>query len=101
MISGEKPAARSCRSGKWPELDILEPAWAAVILKADIAAPGVFFVGDVELVGAAVGALVGLGPLIEVHTRDHVSVQLDADPLVVAGDDDVVPLAHGLHGGPR
>src|SRR4051794_34912691 len=80
------------------ELDVLEPAGGAVVLESDVALTGVVLVGDVELVGRAVGATVGGGPLVEVRAGDGLPVERDGDPRAVAGDDHVVPLAGGLHG---
>src|SRR2546422_2654695 len=48
------------------QFDVLEPARAAVILQTDVAALRVIFVGDVELVRAAVRALVRFCELAEV-----------------------------------
>ena len=48
--------------------------------------------------GRAVGATVGLGPLVEVHLAHLVAVQHDFDLIVVTGDFDVVPVADGFLG---
>src|SRR5689334_18899766 len=95
--------SRRCRGGcaccdcqaqpdllQWPQLDVLVPAVAAVILQADVAFAGMVLVGDVELVRRPVGPLVLFGPLVEVHVRDLLAVELDVDQILVAGDGDVV-----------
>ena len=49
-----------------------------MVLQTDVAVARVGLVGDVEFVRRAVGPLVRLGPLVEVHPRDDRAVQLDA-----------------------
>ncbi len=69
-----------------------------MVLQADVAFAGMVLVGDVELVRRAVGPLVLLRPLIQVHVRHLLAVEFHVDQILVAGDDDVVPLSHRLHG---
>src|SRR5437899_15607 len=60
-----------------PQLDVLEPARAAVILQADVAFARMVLVGDVELVLAAIGPSVRLRELVHVHVCDVLAVQRD------------------------
>src|SRR5262249_5773184 len=84
------------RSPQRLDLDVLEPARRAVVLQADVALPRMVLVGDVELVLRAIGADVRLRPLVGVHPRHLLAVQLHGDYVLIAGDDDVVPLSHRL-----
>ena len=70
----------------------------AVILKADVAAAGVVFISDIELVRRAIGPAVRNGPGVEVRAGDLAAVHVHTDYRPVARNDQMVPCADGLHG---
>ena len=91
----------SCQSTSIQLLDlhVLEPAVAAVILKAEVAGAREFADGDVaELVARSVGPLARLVPLVQVDRRDFLAVEDDRDLRPLRGDGHVVPLAGRLLG---
>src|SRR5258708_6291916 len=54
-------------------------------------------VSHVELVRTSLGALIWLAPFVEIDLRDWLSIEHDRHSVAVAGDDDMIPLADGLH----
>ena len=68
-----------------------------MVLQAQVARSRVILPGNVEFVRGAVGTFVGFGEIVEVHRRDRLAVQLDADRIVVTGDNHVVPFSRWLH----
>src|SRR5262245_37729210 len=66
--------------------DIPVPAVPAVVLQADVPLAGMVLVGNIELVVAAIRTLVRLSPFIKVHARHALTVQLDLDDVLPAGD---------------
>src|SRR5262245_5320105 len=85
---------------KRPQLDVFEPARFAVILQTNVAFARMAFVSHVEFVRAPIRTLVGFRELIEVGTRDRLTIEDDFNPVANARNLDVVPFAGGLHGVP-
>src|SRR6266550_4101839 len=97
----QKGAPFTARLLQRPQLDVLKPARAAVILQANVAFARVILVSNVELMRCAVGPPVRLGEFREVDRIHLFTVQHDLDARVAAGDLDVIPFPDGPHRIPR
>src|SRR2546428_14157009 len=86
-------AQRVHRLAQRSKFDILEPAVSSVVLQADVASARVFTVGNVELVRCAIGALIGLGKLIQIDAIYLLSVERHIDDAAGTSDFDMVPFA--------
>src|SRR6266404_8568664 len=91
-------AQRVHRLAERSKLDILEPAVSSMVLQADVTSARVFIVGNVELVGCAIGPFIGLGKLIQIDVIYLLSVERHLDDAAGTSDFDMVPFAGRLHG---
>ena len=104
MPAVRRDAEQSDRDGRvtlsiqWLQLDVLEPARAAVVLQTDVAAMRVILVGDVELVRAAVRTFVRLSELAEVRNCHALAVEHDFNAAPVHCDLDAIPRADRFQG---
>ena len=81
-----------------PQLDVLEPARAAVVLQTDIPSKRMISIGNIEFMLAAVRAFVGFCKLAQIRPGHLFAVERHVDQVAAACDLDVIPFADGLHG---
>ena len=70
-----------------------------MVLEANVTFALEVFERGLEFVFCAVGILFGLGPAVEVHVDDLLTVELDFQCRALDGDDQVVPaISAGIFG---